>query len=313
MRHLPAILLAAGVAAFVPVLSSAQQADSEAPAGGAANEATSAGDIFARAQRLMAAGQEESGRALVQGELNAAPPGSARYVEALYWRAVLAATAADAERDLRTIIIEYPLSQRSDDALMRLAQLEMTRGENDQALEHLDRVVREHPHSASRPRASFWMARVLFDMGDAPRACARLADARATTPAAQVELHNQIEYLAQRCVGVDTSAAAVKPQRSPAPRTSAPVDTPRAPRAAPAPPAAHELTAQVAAFSTRDAAEHLRDGLRSRGYDARVTGSEPPYRVRIGRYGTREAADSAAAQMRARNIDVYVTAAEPRK
>ncbi|HEY9516741.1 MAG TPA: tetratricopeptide repeat protein, partial [Gemmatimonadaceae bacterium] len=166
MRHLPAILLAAGVAAFVPVLSSAQQADSEAPAGGAANEATSAGDVFARAQRLMAAGQEESGRALVQGELNAAPPGSARYVEALYWRAVLAATAADAERDLRTIIIEYPLSQRSDDALMRLAQLEMTRGENDQALEHLDRVVREHPHSASRPRASFWMARVLFDMGD---------------------------------------------------------------------------------------------------------------------------------------------------
>ena len=44
----------------------------------------------------MAAGQGDTGRNLIQSELNAADSGSARYVEALYWRAVLARTAADA-------------------------------------------------------------------------------------------------------------------------------------------------------------------------------------------------------------------------
>lgn len=290
MRHLPAILLAAGVAASVPALALAQQADSGTTVA-ATGDAPAADDVFARAQRLIAAGQEEAGRALVQSELASAPRGSARYVEALYWRAVVAATAADAERDLRTIIIEYPLSPRSDDALMRLAQLEMTRGENDQALAHLGRVVREHPRSASRPRASFWMARVLFEMDNVPKACARLADASATTPATQVELHNQIDYLAQRCVGVDTSVAVAGERGK----------------------QVQELTTQIAAFATRDAADRLRDSLRSRGYDARVAGDAPPFRVRIGRYGTRQAADSAAAQLKARHIDVYITAAEPRK
>lgn len=148
MKHIFIFLIVASAAAFAPVY--AQQASS----GDAA-----ADDPFARARRLIAAGQDDSGRAVVQAELNAAEPGSPRYVEALYWRAVLAATAAAAEHDLRTLVIEYPLSTYTDDALMRLAQLEMTRGENDQALAHLQRVVLEHAHSPSRPRASFWIDR----------------------------------------------------------------------------------------------------------------------------------------------------------
>jgi tetratricopeptide (TPR) repeat protein len=113
----------------------------------------------------------------------------------------------DAERDLRAIVIYSPLSPESDDALMRLAQLEMTRGEDEQAMGHLERVVREHPRSASRPRASFWMARMLFDEGKDAEACRHLADAVANTPAGQVELRNQIEYLMPRCAGMDTSTA----------------------------------------------------------------------------------------------------------
>ena len=254
MRHLPAILLAGGVVAAVSVrapvyaqqsqrpietpvqapahaqqsanaVTSVPAAESAAAPAGAAAAATPAAedDVFARARRLMAAGQEDSGRALIQSELNSADSGSARYVEALYWRAVLARTAADAERDLRTIVIDYPLSAQSDDALMRLAQLEMTRGENDQAMDHLERVVREHAHSASRPRASFWMARMLFEKGDSVRACARLADASATTPPGQAELRNQIDYLSPRCVGVDTSTVApvAKPGAAPSAAPSA--------------------------------------------------------------------------------------------
>jgi cell division septation protein DedD len=217
MRHLPAILLAGGVMAAAPLYAQNEAPDrtpaqastqvqppahAETPAPAAAED-----DVFERARRLVAAGQGDTGRNLIQSELNAADSGSARYVEALYWRAVLAKTAADAERDLRAIVIYYPLSPESDDALMRLAQLEMTRGEDEQAMGHLERVVREHPRSASRPRASFWMARMLFDEGKDAEACRHLADAVANTPAGQVELRNQIEYLMPRCAGMDTSTA----------------------------------------------------------------------------------------------------------
>ena len=342
MRHLLAILLAgstvAAAIAAAPAPAPAQNplpvakpAQAPAQAQQAANAASSApiaaeDDVFARARRLMAAGQEDAGRALIQSELNSADSGSARYVEALYWRAVLAKTAADAERDLRTIVIDYPLSAESDDALMRLAQLEMTRGENDQAMSHLERVVREHAHSASRPRASFWMARMLFDKGDSVRACARLADAAATTPPGQVELRNQIDYLSPRCVGVDTSTTApvktTTPLKTGAPaKPATPVKStapakPAAPGGAPATPAtppAQELTVQVAAFSSHESAEHLRKRLKELGYDARITSGAPPYRVRVGRYATREAADSVAARMKTQHVDGYVTAAEPRR
>ncbi|HEX6535779.1 MAG TPA: SPOR domain-containing protein [Gemmatimonadaceae bacterium] len=333
-HHLALALLATALPAF-PALARAQATTAVTAA---ANSTAATDSIFLRAQRLVAEGQGDSGRALVQAQLAAAAPGSPEYAEALYWRAVVAATAADAERDLRTLIIEYPLSTRAGDALMRLAQLEMTRGDDDQALTHLQRVVKEHPESPMRARAEFWMARVLFERNDAPGACARLADAARETPPSQVEMHNQIDYLSQRCVGVDTSAAraAAPAAAAPAPapqhvtreRASAPPHTaapaaPAAPAAStPAPAAAHTAahaassapgyTVQVAAYSTRKYAEKLRATLAARGYDARVVDSGKIFRVRVGRYATRAEADAAAARMRASKMSVYVTEAEPR-
>src|SRR5687768_15491637 len=69
---------------------------------------------FLAAQRLVVEGRGQEGRAIIARELAAAPEGSPRYVEALYWRAALAATAADAERDYKRIIIEFPAPRRSE-------------------------------------------------------------------------------------------------------------------------------------------------------------------------------------------------------
>lgn len=314
MRHLPVLLLAGGVLAAAPLHAQQEPperntaqattqvqapAHADTPAPAAARD-----DVFERARRLVAAGQGDTGRNLIQSELNAADSGSARYVEALYWRAVLAQTAADAERDLRTIVIEYPLSPESDDALMRLAQLEMTRGENEQAIGHLERVVREHPRSASRPRASFWMARMYFDKGKAAEACRHLADASANVPVGQVELRNQVDYLMPRCAGMDMSAPAAAAQ---------PAASPNAARPSTSAPASQEFTVQVAAFTSHESAEKLSVRLKELGYVARITSDEPPYRVRVGRYSTREAADSVVARMKAQHVDGYVTSAEPRR
>ncbi len=182
-------------------------------------DSTPSDTLFLRAQRMAAEGQGDAARALVQHEIDASTAGSPRYVDAMYWRAVVAATASDAEKDLRRIIIEFPLSPRNEDALLRLAQLEMTRGENDQALAHLQRLVIDHPTSPSRVRASFWMARVYFDKSQTPAACRSLADAAHNTTPAQVEQKNQIDFWMQRCHGNDTSAVA---SSAPVPTTVAP-------------------------------------------------------------------------------------------
>jgi cell division protein FtsN len=292
--------------------------------------------IFVQAQRMAAEGQGDAARALVQHEIDIASAGSPRYVDALYWRAVVAATAADAERDLRRIIIEFPLSPRNEDALLRLAQLEMTRGENDQALAHLQRLVIDHPASPSRARASFWMARVYFDKNQTPAACRSLADAAHNSSPAQVEQRNQIDFWMQRCHGSDTAAVAATATDS-APSTSTPSTTASASRAAsPPPPSAPaasttrttttvkstttsraptsggKYTVQVGAYPTRAAAESHRKSLVARGVDARIVGSAKPYRVRVGYYDTRALAEAAAQRLRAKQISVYVTEAESR-
>ena len=154
---------------------------------------------FLRAQRLVAAGQGDQGRAIVAQRLASAPPGSARYAQALYWRAALAITAADAERDLRRVVVEFPLSPWTDDALMRLAQLELARGERLSALLHLERIALEHPSSATHARASYTAGRLLLDMNELARGCAKLTEADANAGASDAGLRDQIARLRERC------------------------------------------------------------------------------------------------------------------
>jgi cell division protein FtsN len=308
--------------------------------------------IFLRAQRMAAEGQGDAARALVQHEIDIAAAGSPRYVDALYWRAVVASTAADAEKDLRRIIIEFPLSPRNEDALLRLAQLEMTRGDNDQALAHLQRLVIDHPSSPSRARASFWMARVYFDKNQAQAACRSLADAAHNTSPGQVEQRNQIDFWMQRCHGLDTAAvasatvdsassaaaattAAATPPSSPPPATVA-TRPAVVPPSSPPPSASStstrkttttvktttttvrppttggKYTVQVGAYPTRDAAEALRTTLAARGIEARVFGAAKPFRVRVGFYDSRAQAEAEAQKLKAKQIAVYVTEAESR-
>jgi hypothetical protein len=154
-----------------------------------------------------------------------AQPGSNEYAEGVYWRAVIAATAADAEMDYRRIIVDYPSSPRVEDALIRLAQLEIARGNYDGALRHLGRLAAEHPESPARARAGYWTARAMFDKNDLQGGCIAIADALSRTAESDTELRNQINYLNQRCAGVSLT---------PAPVTAAPV----VPEATTSPPAA---------------------------------------------------------------------------
>ena len=53
--------------------------------------------VYAKAQTMVNDGNAAAGRALVDSMIAIAAPGSNEYAEGVYWRAVLAATAAEAE------------------------------------------------------------------------------------------------------------------------------------------------------------------------------------------------------------------------
>jgi cell division protein FtsN len=317
--------------------------------------------VYRRAQAIVNDGNATGGRAIVDSMLALAAPGSNEFAEGLYWRAVFASTAAEAELDYRRIIVGHPLSPRVEDVLLRLAQLEVARANYDAALQHLNRLTLEHPEGASRARASYWTARVLFEKNDIQRACIANADALTRTAEDQAELRNQITYLNQRCAGVSlgiqpaataavpqtplaiTDSSAIKtapPPASDAPVTrqsSVTVPTAKPPMRPPDKPldasptmlpprpiatdagttkasadAGAGYTIQLAAYNVKSQAQAMVSRLKTRGYDARVSGTSAPFRVRIGHYESRAQASAVLRSLKAKKIEGIVVQAEAR-
>lgn len=289
--------------------------------GTAAGAAPPTDAAIARAQQMVLAGQDSAGRALVDSVLAASVEGTPRYAEGLFWRATFSRTAAAAERDYRRISVEYPLSPRAPEALLRLAQLELTRGDRAGARAHLERLQREHPAGPSTTRGSIVLARLAFDDGDTAAGCAAVAAAREALTPADVEVRNQLDYYGPRCANLaargasdttvvppDTSMASVP--RSAADTTA--IDSVGGARGVPASAATREFSVQVAAYDTRASAEALAKRLSARGYAARVVGERKPYRVRVGRYATRDLAEEVIRRLSRSNTRGVVVEAEPR-
>lgn len=334
------LLVMLGACATAHALS-AQRADSAVkPAQTTADPRDS---LFVRARKLVLDGNGGRGRALVDSALTAAT-GASDSATALYWRGSLAATASDAERDYRRVIVEYPFSPHSGDALLALAQLEMARGDRDPAIDHLQRFLLQRPNDPERVRAGIWLGRLLLEQNQLTRGCAVLLRTRAALGDTAVETRNQVDYYAGRCVGVDTVAPVVRappPARTVRPDTtrrrvpvpdSARVDTiARRPAArrdsvrpqrrdssrtdSARPPArnrdtevAKRYTVQVAAYDTKESAIELVNRLSARGVVARVVNSQnAPYRVRVGHYATDAEATTAMRELKDKGITGFVT------
>lgn len=197
-----------------------------ATAATAQSSARSAEAIFTRAQEMASDGNSAAGRALVDSVIKATSPTSPIYPHALFWRATLATNAADAESDYRHIVVDYPLAPQAEDALLRLAQLELARGDKDDALLHLQRIPRDYPRSKSLARASYWTARVLFEKNDIAGACTANTNALAQTADSEIELRNQIQYQGQRCASYAAVQRAATTSAPPASTSAAASSTP---------------------------------------------------------------------------------------
>ncbi|MEO6876980.1 MAG: hypothetical protein ABI205_00775, partial [Gemmatimonadaceae bacterium] len=234
-----------------------------------ARRALTPDSVYARAKQLVVNGNGAAGRVLVDSMVAAADPDTPAYADALYWRASLSASISDAERDLRKIIIEYPLAPRSRDALLQLGQLEAARGERPAAASHLERFLLENPGSSEQGRAGLLLVRVSFEQNDARHACIALTRALNAVPADAAELRNQLQYYSPRCVGVDTTLApkpAVVARGAAAPPgATKPSKPPKGSAAPPSTASKGEFTLQVAAYSKRAEADALALKLKKRG------------------------------------------------
>jgi len=294
-------------------------ARAQAPA--QARPVTAADSVFARAKQLANGGNGAAGRVLVDSMLTVAAPGTPAYAEALFWRASLAASGADAETDFRRIISEFPLSPRSGDALLQLAQLETDRGDRAAAITHLQRFLLENPASQDRPRIALQLVRLSFDQNEPEIGCVFLSRVLNEIPDTEVELKNQLAYYSPRCASVDTThVAGAAPEPAPDSgvkhdtrqktkndtKHQAKSDTKRDTTTATAAAATGKYTLQVAAYTTRAEADRLVGRLKTRGVEARVVGITKLFRVRIGRFETRAEAAAAQRDLKAKKIDAFV-------
>jgi cell division protein FtsN len=182
--------------------ASAPAVDSAQPAHDTATVMSAADSAIQRAQALVAQGHTDQGRSLVDSILGVTPPASPAYASALYARASLATNADSAEDDYRRITVDYATSPRASDALLRLAQLELARGDRAPAADHLARLTREQlpgQSGVTYARTELQVGLAYFDLQDLAHACAALVSARTATPTTDVELRNRIDYNIQRC------------------------------------------------------------------------------------------------------------------
>src|ERR1017187_5838080 len=112
-----------------------------------------------RVQRLASNGNAAAGRALADSVLGAAKEGSPAYVDALFARASIAESADAARKDYLRIAMDYSISPRAEDSLLRLAQMEIARGDRAAAKQYLERLALEHPGGASRAQGAYWLGR----------------------------------------------------------------------------------------------------------------------------------------------------------
>ena len=264
-------------------------------------------------------GRGDSARVAVERLLAATSPSDSLYPQILYTQAMVAATAGDMRRLLQRVSVEYATSSWTDDALLRLVQMDYATRNYEGAGRNLERLRLDFPSTPLLPQAAYWAGRTYFDANNPTAACRWLADGMAQAQS-DVELQNQLSYLYQRCdlradsagprvagdsTRPDTSTLGATPPAAPspaAPDTSRPASpSPPAPSAAaPTPLARTVYRVQIAAVGSRKSAEDAAKKARPLGLTVVTVQDNGLYKVRVGEYRTREAAQTAATSLKPR-------------
>lgn len=274
----------------------------------ASNVAARQAPTLQEVESLMASGRYDEARAALDrllgagADTDAAAPlaGEAR-VQALLLRGRLAVDPEAAEADYLAVALGYPTAPGAAEALLRIGQGALARGDAQRAIGYLERLVRDYPTAAQHAPGLVWLARAQRALGNESLGCATLSRAR-DAARGDTELIALIRDLSFTCpAGGGATGPAVT---APANATPSGVVGPSGANA----PTDVVFTIQVGAFSSGDAADRFAAELRDKGFDARVVllpGSDL-VRVRSGRYAAAADAAREADLLRIAGFDGFV-------
>jgi general secretion pathway protein A len=147
--------------------------------------------------------------------------------ELLAWRAASSRSPVAAEASYERIARRHRDSRQRENALLRLAQLQIAKGEPRGALTWLDVLYRDYPGAAGDAERQYWTARALLAGGDTIRACAVAHDVGAEVVKRSSDFslisNNCVVFRARKHIADSTAAAAAKAAAESA--ASAPVDS----------------------------------------------------------------------------------------
>lgn len=220
---------------------------------------------------LMAEGRIIQGREVLETWLDSRLASASREdrQRGIWLRGRLTVDPSMAEMDFRRLVLEYPGGPYSADALFRLGLLAELRGEGTEALDLLERLIRDYPSSPLVEDAESWHLTLSEGRG-------------APAPLASPDMEPPPQ------------AEALFPPVTPAPTDS--MD------------ASWSYAVQLGAFSSLERARALADRLRHAGYDPRVVGipEDELARVRVGRFPVREEAEVLAEELAGHGFEVRV-------
>jgi hypothetical protein len=244
------------------------------------------------AVRLAQDGQGDSARAQVKRILDATPAAQPLYAEAVYTSGVVASSTAEMERQFQRVAVEFNGSPWSDDALLKLMQLNFARGDFAAVGRTAERLQGDYPQSEVIPEAALWAARAYFRQSNNSAGCRWLTDGLARTDTMDIELRNGLTFLNGRC-----GAAQAPPQRDSTPR-----DTTVAAPARQATWAVQVASSSTTALANEAVAKLARDGFPG-GY---VVPDGAAFKVRVGRSAERPEVDALLARVRAKYPSAFV-------
>ena len=169
-------------------------------------------DVLVRVRRYTSS-DVPAARVLADSLVNALPSTASAMPAALFAKASIAPSAAEAERGYERIVNDYRFASQVPDALMRLALLENARNNRTGALRHLDRLLRDHSDAPVRSRASLMAGRMRMDANDPARACELLAAAYASAGPKEHDVRDQATTVGAKC----PTPVAIMAERDPPP------------------------------------------------------------------------------------------------
>ena len=131
--------------------------------------------------------------------------------EVLAFRAARASSPAIAEQDYGRLARSHPGSRQHENALLRLAQLQLARGSHADALQSLERLGVEYPAGVTTGERVYWTAKARLTAGDTVGACAAAKSIPSAAPASRAADYSA---MTRDCAAYTSRAAADSSGRS---------------------------------------------------------------------------------------------------